>query len=171
MNILKRLLFFWGSRRDPVRFAKRIGVTIGKDCSFAGMPDFGSEPYLVTIGNHVRTSSQVTFITHDGATWVFRDQEKYKNVKKYGKIIVGDNCFLGLRSIIMPGVTIGKNCVVASGAVVTHDIPDGSVVGGVPAKIICTTDLYAQKCLDSMPEYDFEALKLNKKDELLRVLN
>ncbi len=69
---------------------------------------FGSEPYLIELGNHVRTSSDVAFITHDGAAWVFREEEKYKKVIRYGKITVGDNCFLGMRCIILPGVTIGE---------------------------------------------------------------
>ncbi len=54
----------------------------------------------------------------------------------YGKIEVGDYVFIGPRSIILPGVTIGTGAVVAAGAVVTKDIPDFEIWGGVPAKKI-----------------------------------
>jgi acetyltransferase-like isoleucine patch superfamily enzyme len=49
---------------------------------------------------------------------------------------IGEDCFIGARSIILPGVTIGDNCVVGSGSVVTKDVPTGSIVAGNPAQII-----------------------------------
>jgi len=52
------------------------------------------------------------------------------------KVRVGDRCFLGGGSMILPGVTIGNECIVAAGAVVTGDVPDRSIVGGNPARII-----------------------------------
>lgn len=51
-------------------------------------------------------------------------------------ITIGDNCWFGAGAMVMPGVTIGDNCVIAAGAVVTKDVPDNSLVGGVPAKLI-----------------------------------
>ena len=51
-------------------------------------------------------------------------------------IIIGDDVWIGANAVILPGVTIGKHCVVAAGAVVTKDVPDNSIVGGVPAKEI-----------------------------------
>ena len=53
-----------------------------------------------------------------------------------GEIKIGDNCFIGARAIILPGVTLGNECVVAAGAVVTKSYPSGSVLGGNPAKLI-----------------------------------
>ena len=59
---------------------------------------------------------------------------------------IGDNCFLGIRSIILPGVTLGNNCIVGPGSVVpAGDYPDNSVIAGNPAKIICTLDEYYKK--------------------------
>lgn len=169
MNFLNHLLYHIRSRLDPVKTAKKLGVKVGKGCSFAGMPNFGSEPYLIEIGNQVRTSSQVSFITHDGATWCFRRQERYKKVIRFGKIVVGDNCFLGFRSTILPGVTIGENSIVGACALVTKDVPPNSVVGGVPARVICTTQEFAEKCLRETPEYDESAMKQNKRKELERI--
>ena len=54
----------------------------------------------------------------------------------YGKVLIKENAWLGMNVTICPGVTVGKFAVVAAGAVVTKDVPDYAVVGGVPAKVI-----------------------------------
>lgn len=155
----------------PKRYASAGGLKIGKNVRIMDGVSFGSEPYLIEIGNHVTISSDVLFITHDGGTWVFREQERFQDVIKYGKITVGNNCFLGARSIIMPNVAIGNNCVIAAGSIVTRDVPDNTVYGGNPAKMICTLDEYAEKCLLRNPDYNKTNYIKNKKDELLRILN
>lgn len=129
------------------------GLQLGKDCRLLGRPDFGSEPYLVKIGNRCTITSGVRFITHDGGTWVFRDKEEYSHIKKYGKIEIGDNCFIGLNSIIMPNVTIGDNCVIGAGSIVTKNIPSNSVAVGNPAKVIMTLNDYIAKCEKSSTPY------------------
>ena len=53
---------------------------------------------------------------------------------------------------------------------VTKDVPPGSVVAGVPARVICTTEEYADKCLKNTPEYDVEAYKKDQKSEVLKML-
>jgi maltose O-acetyltransferase len=53
-----------------------------------------------------------------------------------GKVIIGDNCWIGAKAIILKDVELGNNCIVAAGAVVTKSFPQGSIVGGVPAKVI-----------------------------------
>ncbi len=135
-GIIAALWRRWRMRRDPVGYARRIGVRLGRRCRILGMDPatFGSEPYLVRLGDHVTVTSGVRFITHDGGVWIFRDQEP--DIDVFGPIVVGNNVFIGIGAIIMPGVTIGDDCVVAAGAVVTRDVPSGMVAGGVPAKII-----------------------------------
>ena len=66
---------------------------------------------------------------------------------KYGRIEIGEEAFVGTRSIIMPGGHIGKHSVVGAGSIVTKDVPDYTVVAGVPARIVCTTKEYAEKAL------------------------
>lgn len=151
--------------------AREMGVTIGEECRLIGNPSWGSEPWLITLGNHVEVSSGVSFVTHDGATWVFRGEEKYKDVIRYGKIIIKDNCFIGTRSTILPGVTIGPNSVVGAGSLVRKDVEPNSVYAGVPARRICSLEDYAEKCLEETPDYDKEAYKTNKRAEVLRVLS
>jgi len=119
---------FWTAKK----FAEYSGVIIGKDCVI-GTKFFGSEPYLITIGNHVQVTSGVRFFTHGGG-WVFR--KKYPQFDFFGKIKIGDNVYIGNCALIMPGVTIGNNVIVAAGAVVTKSVPENSIVGGNPARII-----------------------------------
>lgn len=158
-------------RRNPVEYARKIGVSVGIDTRFTDNPIFGSEPYLISIGNHCLISSQVAFITHDGATWVFREDGKYKDTFKFGKIAVGNNCFIGFRSTILSGVKIGDNSIIAAGAIVTKDVPEGEVWGGVPAKFLMTTEEFAKKCYEARLPYNTQELKCNKRKEMMRVLN
>ncbi len=154
----------------PIKYARKLGVTIGDNCKLNGTPDWGSEPWLIFIGNHVELSGDVAFITHDGATWVFRSEERYKKVIRYGKITIKDNCFVGMRSTIMPGVTIGPNSIVGAGSLVVKDVPEGCVYAGVPAKFICTVDEFKEKCLAQTPDYDVEFYHRDKKAAVLEML-
>ena len=78
-----------------------------------------------------------------------------------GEIKIGDNCFIGARAIILPGVTLGNECVVAAGAVVTKSYPSGSVLGGNPAKLIGNSKELVQKY--SSIAYGFSDSKWGKK--------
>lgn len=111
----------------------------------------------------------VTFINHDGGTWAFRnDDPRYAHVFKFGKIEVGEYSFVGANSTIMPGVIIGDHCVIGAGSVVTKDVPSGSVYAGVPARFICTTEQYANKCLNQMStEFNEQAFLEDKKSYLI----
>lgn len=79
----------------------------------------GSEPWLIQLGNHTEISFDCAFITHDGSTWVFREEQRYSKVLRFGKIVIGNNCFIGARSTILPGVVIGDNCIIGAGSLVT----------------------------------------------------
>lgn len=131
-------------KRDPVAYARSLGVKVGADVRLIsirpGFGTFGSEPYLISIGDHVTITGGVQFVTHDGGVWVFRDKEP--NLDVYGLIIIGNNVFVGYGAIIMPGVQIGDNVVIGAGAVVTRDIPSNTVAVGSPAKSIMTIDQY-----------------------------
>lgn len=128
-----------------LRAAVRRGLRLGRDVRVIGKPDFGSEPYLVEIGDHVTISSHVTFVTHDGGTWVFRHLPEYAGLQRFGRIKIGSNCFIGTRAIILPSVSIGDDCVVGAGAIVTRSVPAGSVVAGVPARYVCSYDDYVRR--------------------------
>lgn len=107
-----------------------------------------SEPYLVSIGNNVKVTAGVRFITHDITPAVFgkAGYPVHEDCLYYmDKIVIGNNVMIGADSIIMPGVTIGDNVIIAAGSVVCKDIPSGVVVAGTPAKVVESFDTLAKK--------------------------
>lgn len=171
MNLLKKIYMRILSKVDPIRYAIKVGVNISPDSdSKLISTNFGSEPWLISIGKHVEITNGVYFITHDGATWVIRDRKGYEKVRKFGKIAVEDNCFIGMNSIILPGVTIGPNSIVAAGSVVTKNVAPNTVVAGNPAKFIYALDEYAKKCLKATPDYNEDAYRTDRKKEILKML-
>lgn len=137
-------------RLDTVKIAEKNGLRIGKNCDIDNSVLFGSEPYLITIGNNVRLTKNVQFVTHDGGMWVLRNLELAPKADKFGQIVIKDNVNIGWNAVIMPGVTIGENVVVGLGAIVTKDVPSNSVVAGVPARVVCTIPEYYEKNKDKI---------------------
>lgn len=129
---------------DPIGYARSIGVRVGKDCRLIGV-HFGSEPYLVTLGDHV-SAANVSFITHDGGVWVFREESP--EVELFGPITVGNNVFLGSGVMVLAGATIGDNVIVGAGAIVVKDIPSDCVAVGQPARPIRTLSEYWTRNVD-----------------------
>lgn len=93
----------------------------------------------ITIGENSTLAYQTTILTSANPNGPHN-----KLMKLYPKmnapVTIGDNSWIGARALILPGVHIGNFCVVAAGSVVTKDVPDYSVVGGVPAKVIKMLD-------------------------------
>lgn len=125
-------------------YLRKQGAKIGQDNRLQ-IRSLGTEPYLVTIGNHCTVVNNVSFITHDGGTWVFT--EDIPDLQKFGPIKILDNCFIGMNSVLMPNVTIGPNVIVAAGSIVTKDVPENTVVAGIPAKPIMSLNEYKEKVL------------------------
>lgn len=103
---------------------------------------------LIAIHNNVRIASNVTFITHDIIHFLLNnvpELEGKQYMENVGCIELMDNVFVGANSTILSGVRIGPNAIVAAGAVVTEDVPPNSVVGGVPAKMICSMEKFLNK--------------------------
>ena len=154
MNLIRKFRRYIKKLR--LQKLRKHGMQFEDDLSLMSWPDFGSEPYNIKIGKHVRICSGVKFITHDGSTWVFRDKERYQHVVRFGIIEIRDNCFIGDNVTILPNVIIGENSIIGTGAVVAKDIPAGSGAVGVPAHVISTTKEFAEKCLIELPEYNHE---------------
>ncbi|MGP5346520.1 acyltransferase [Psychrobacter celer] len=135
------VLYFYS--KGSIAYARMKGVTVGKNCRIYTR-NWGSEPFLVTIGDKVTITSGVKIITHDGSTWLVHDDEGNR-YQHYARVTIENNVFIGVNSIIMPGVTIGNNVVVGAGSVVTKSIPDNSVAVGNPARVITSFDKLEEK--------------------------
>ncbi len=149
-----------------VEQAKKAGMKVGEGTDFIDIPNFGSEPYLIEIGSRTTISFDVAFVNHDGGTRVIRKLPgQNKETVIYGKIVIGDNCFIGCRTTLLPGIHIGDNTIIGAGSVVTHDIPANSVACGAPCKVICSIEEYIAKHRDEF-EY-MVSLPWDKKKEYL----
>lgn len=151
---------------DNITYLRKKGVTIGDECDIYTR-NFGSEPYLIKIGNEVCITNNVQILTHGAAHMLY-----YNGVKDadfFGKVIIGNKVYIGANSIIMPGVTIGDNVLVAAGSIVTHSIPSGWIVGGNPAKKIGVVEEFC----DRMSYYNVKTAfwDYQKKKEYLQSLS
>lgn len=116
------------------------GASIGQCCGiFSDI--IGPETYLISIEDNVTIATGVRIITHDNA--ISKPCPEFTDL--FGRVTVKKNSFVGAYSVLLPGVTIGENVIVAAGSVVTKSIPRGEVWGGVPAKKIGMVDEYADK--------------------------
>ena len=147
-NLLKRII-------DPnhysseayIQYLRNSGVHIGEK-TIVYAPRHTSidiqKPHLISIGSYCKITTGVIILAHDYSISVAR--------RVFGEFIggtaptkIGDNCFLGMNSIILPGTTIGNNCIVGAGSVVGGKYPDNVVIAGNPARVVCTLDEYYQK--------------------------
>ncbi|WP_268035270.1 acyltransferase [Algoriphagus sp. PAP.12] len=155
--MLKRFIHLVFKTLSPIRYARFIGVRVGDGCRLINVK-YSSEPYLISIGNHVSATS-TRFETHDGGVWVFRTTNPGVDVVK--PIKIGDNVFIGFGCIILPGVTVGDNVVIGAHSVVSKDIPPNCVVAGVPARVIKDLQSYKNKIL--FDSHDTKYMSKNEK--------
>ena len=127
-------------RGDFIRKNKIFG-RIGENVRLPNML-FPLRADQIFMGSNVEVASGVRFVVHDAIHLVFNNmpgnQDRFK--EHVGRIEIGSNVFIGADSIILSPVKIGDNVVIAAGAVVNRDVPSGTVVGGVPAKVIGSFD-------------------------------
>ena len=155
LSLVRRLPDRWRWRLlstliGPVRAARAMGVLVGDDCRILSLA-VSAEYELISIGDRVTISSDVLFVTHDGAGWLVRDEEGRRHYW-LARIAIGSDVFVGARAVIMPGVRIGDRCIVAAGSVVTRSVPDGSIVGGNPARLIGSFDEFSTKVRQTWPQ-------------------
>jgi acetyltransferase-like isoleucine patch superfamily enzyme len=169
MRLLNSLfLLFISYFKGGVYYARKVGVNVGEDCRIYTR-NFGSEPFLINIGNKVTVTSGVKILTHDGATWLITNKNG-KRYQKYAEVNIGNHVFIGVNSIIMPGVTVGDRVVIAAGSVVTKSISSNSVVAGVPAKKIMDFSAYESKVKNSFVNDDDLCSSLNYKEKVMEAM-
>ena len=120
---------------EYAEYVRRHGglYSVGEGCSILPTVVFG-DPYLTRLGNNVHFST-CALIGHDGSIAMLNRAYGVK-LDSVGKIDIRDNVFIGYQAVILPNVTIGPNAIVAAGSVVTKDVKEGDIVGGVPARPI-----------------------------------
>ena len=121
--------------------ARRAGVKLGEH-NFIASRFWSSEPYLITIGSNCQITAGVKIFTHGGAAAVRHIDSSFD---VFGKVSIGDYCYIGCNALIMPGVQIGNNVLIAAGSVVVKSVPSNCVIGGNPARYICSIQDYMNR--------------------------
>lgn len=126
--------------RSQLEIAIANGLQIGKNCHILGecIIDPG-HCWLISIGNNVTLAPRVHILAHDAST------KRILGYTLIGRVIIGNNVFIGAGSIILPNVKIGNNVIVGAGSIVSRTIPDNSVALGTPARIICSYEEFVEK--------------------------
>lgn len=137
------------NREVVSNFYRKEGIKVGKNCVICSFLKI-AEPFLVEIGDDCVVSSDVLFITHDHSINKVTDRSNL-----FGRIIIGNNCFIGQGSILLYGVELSSNIIVASESVVTRSFDEGNIIiGGNPAKKIGTWDNFKRKHADKAVNRD-----------------
>jgi len=137
-----------------VKYLQQNGVIIGEGTYFFDPIKTNvdiSRPYLLEIGNYCKITGGVIILTHDYSYSVLR-RVFHDILGECHKTVIGDNVFIGMNSIIMPGVHIGNNVIIGAGSVVTKNIPNNCIYAGNPARIISNLDDYYSKLKNNQLE-------------------
>jgi len=138
--LAQKLLHQWARACIPpaARLAlyRAMGVRIGRGV-FVGLDTWLDDqfPELITIEDDVTVSFRVTVVVHDDARRLDR-VEAGAGHGTVAPVVLKRGCYLGAGAMVLPGVTVGERAVVAAGAVVTRDVPPGTLVAGVPARVV-----------------------------------
>lgn len=140
--MLRKLInIYWNYIASPEAYLKHFGAKVGKHCLISSK-NFGTEPYLITIGDNVQITHGVSIHCHGGGNIMRREIPDFD---AFGKVIIQDWAYIGAYSQIMPGVTIGEGAIVAAGSIVTKSVPPYTIVGGNPARTIGKTEDYIER--------------------------
>lgn len=161
-KIIKKIIFCWDGVNNQkftkkyVKFLKKQGV------NFTGTPNYicssvkfdGTGYKLITIGEECVISMNVLLLTHDfsirtGARALNYEEKEIENYHIEASITIGDNSFIGARAVLLPGTSIGKNCIVGAGSVLKGNYPDNSVIFGNPACVKCDVYTWAKRKIDN----------------------
>lgn len=146
LNLKLRLARTSGKRY--MKFLKNKGIIIGNNIFFHGGVKSVSiditRPSLVTIGSNISFNKNFTLLTHDWGSYVLRNKY-HEFMPSSGPVKIGNNIVFGRNVTVLKGVTIGDNCIIGLNSVITKDIPPNSVAVGAPAKVVSTLENYYDK--------------------------
>ncbi len=116
---------------------RALGARIGRDVYIGFGVDLDTNhPELIEIGDHVTISHQCMLVTHMATDVDTPLRHVYP--ERAAPIRIGAGAWLCVRALVLPGVIVGPNAVVAAGAVVTRDVATGTLAAGVPARAVKT---------------------------------
>ena len=154
-----------GKQFVDAKYLREHGAIIGDDVELLNFQCSAKDATCLQIGSHC-TLSCVSVLTHDASLKRFIGDD----CNRIGRVVIGENVFIGKNTLILPGVTIGDNCVIGGGSVVTKDIPSGSVAAGNPARVISSLDDFLEKHRKRMMEdsslvyYNISRDKMNQEE-------
>lgn len=140
----------YSSPKRYIRFLKNKGISIGKNFKIRAYGSLRNividttRPSLVTIGDNVSINKNFTLLTHDFVSGIFINYYDCF-LPSSGHIKIGNNVRFGVNCTVLKGVTIGDNCFIGAGSIVTKDIPANSIAVGAPCKVVMTLDEYFNK--------------------------
>lgn len=132
-GFLKRIISRFCRIREEIKFDKYKNLKIGHGTQFSFDNLDGIAPQLITIGKDCVIAPKAVILTHDACLLPTTGKYIFKPV------LIGDRVFIGYGAVVMPGVVVGNDVVIGSNSVITTDIPDNSVVAGIPGRIISRT--------------------------------
>lgn len=172
MKLWEIISFFQYGDLPTSYFVKR-GMKVGKNFNRQSSTRLDpSHCWLISIGDDVTISNKVQILAHDDTTRV------YTGYGRVGPVKIGDRVFIGANSTILMNTTIGNDVIIGAGSLVTGNIPDDSIVAGVPAKVIGKTSEFIAReksrmenglVFDSSYTYQKKISK-DKKEEMLKKL-
>lgn len=135
---------------DYIRYLRNKGIEIGDDVEIFNPKNTIIDeqyPWTIKIGNHVRITDGVIILTHDFSWSVIKNYQHRPGevLGASGKVVIGDNVFIGMNAIITRNVMIGNDVIIGVGSVVTSDCESGYVYGGVPARKIMPLNIFIEK--------------------------
>ena len=170
MNYIKKIwesiykiLLLKANDERRINYLRKLGVKIGQRCRIRTM-SFSTEPYLIEIGNHVAVAAGTQFITHDGATWVFEDEVDGGGI--FGKIVIGNNVFIGIDCILLSNTSIGDNCIVGAGSVVRGHFPKIQLLQEILPRLY--QKQVFKECFQNECRYRTRNFTVSQKDKLVK---
>jgi len=153
IRVINKVRFMFSPRyRLEVRYKKpredlvERGLKLGKNVILSPSVTIDkSYPYMISIGDNCVICSGTRLIAHDATAIPFNG-----GYMRLGKIDIKENCIIGVNVIILPGITIGPNSMVASGSMVNKDIPPNTCVAGVPARFFMKFDKWMEEMKDEI---------------------
>ena len=146
---LYRKFFFYilptsGARTKWIYRHHNLFHSVGQDLFFQPrkLPD---DTELIAFGDNVKISSGVTFVTHDIIHYMLNKSSKQKFNPYFGPIQIGNNVMIGANTMVMPNINICDNVIIAAGSIITKNITQPGVYGGIPAKFLKSFEDFVEK--------------------------